>query len=65
MDNREPKTAHTSPYDGTEHVILLCPKDMYASPRHQPTFRSLIDLETHSYNNELYIISKFAFNINV
>ena len=48
-----PKPARTSPYDGTEPVILLCPEDMQASPNHQPTMHSLIDLETYSYNNDL------------
>ena len=52
----DPKPAHTSPYDGTEPVILLCPEDMHASPNHQPTVHSLIDLETYSYNNDLSII---------
>ena len=67
MDNWGPKTYmhSTSPYDGTEPVILLRPKDMHARPNHQPTMHSLIDLETYSYNNDLSIISKFAFNFNV
>ena len=42
----DPKPARTSPYDGTEPVILLRPEDMHASPNHQPTMYSLIDLET-------------------
>ena len=46
------KPACTSPYDGTEPVILLRPEDMHASPNHQPTMHSLIDLETYSYNND-------------
>ena len=49
----DPKPARTSPYDGTGSVTLLRPEDMHASPNHQPTMHSLIDLETYSYNNDL------------
>ena len=44
------KPAHTSPYDGTEPVILLRPQDMHARVNHQLTMRSHIDLEMHSYS---------------
>ena len=44
------KPARTSPYDDTEHVILLRPEDMHARVNHQLTMRSHIDLEIHSYN---------------
>ena len=47
------KPARTSPYDGTEPVILLRPEDMHALPNHQLTMRiSHIDLEIYSYDNE-------------
>ena len=47
------KPAPTSPYDGTEPVILLRSEDMHAHPNHQLTMRiSDIVLEIHSYNNE-------------
>ena len=39
------KPARTSPYDGTEPVILLRPEDMHACLNHQLTMRSYIDLE--------------------
>ena len=39
------KPARTSPYDGTEPVILLRPEDMHARVNHQLTMRSHIDLE--------------------
>ena len=52
MDNWDPKPARTSPYDGTEPVLLLRPEDMHASPNHQPNMRSLIDLVTYSCNND-------------
>ena len=35
-----PKPACTSPYDGTEHIILLRPEDMHACLNHQPTMCS-------------------------
>ena len=45
---------HTSPHDGTEPVILLRPEDKHEHLNHQLTMRiSHIDLEIHSYNNEL------------
>ena len=47
------KPARTFPYDSTEPVILLRPKDMHARLNHQLTMRSRIDLKIHSYNNEL------------
>ena len=54
-DNWRLKTAHTSPYDGTEPVILLRPEDMHARPNHQLTMHiSHIDLELYSDNNERY-----------
>ena len=45
---KEPKPSRTSPYDGTEPVILLRPEDMHASLNHQLTISSNIDLETYS-----------------
>ena len=39
----DPKPARTSPYDGTEPVILLRPEDMHARVNHQLTMRSHID----------------------
>ena len=39
----DPKPARTSPYDGTEPVILLRPEDMHALVNHQLTMRSHID----------------------
>ena len=42
---RDSKPARTSPYDGTEPVILLRPEDMHARLSHQLTMRSHIDLE--------------------
>ena len=48
------KPACTSPYDGTEPVRLLSPEDMHQRLNHQLTMHiSHIDLEIHSYNNEL------------
>ena len=48
------KPARTFSYDGTEPVILHRPEDMHARLNHQLTMRnSHIDLEIHSYNNEL------------
>ena len=54
------KTARISPYDDTTDtddslpVILLRPEDMHARLNHQLSMRiSDIDLEIHSYNNEL------------
>ena len=41
------KPANTSPYDGTEPVILLRPEDMHARVNHQPTMCSHVDLEIH------------------
>ena len=47
------KPACTSPYDGTELVILLRPVDMHASPNHQLSMHnSHIDLEIYSCDNE-------------
>ena len=47
------KPACTSPYDGTQPVILLRPEDMHARPNHQLTMSiSHIDLEIYSYANE-------------
>ena len=47
------KPAHTSPYDGTEPVILLRPEDIHARPNHQLTMGiSHIDWELYSYDNE-------------
>ena len=58
----DPKSARTSPYDGTEPVMLLCPEDMRACQNHQlPTeannnnqlpMHSYIDLEIYSDNNK-------------
>ena len=47
------KPARTSPYDGTEPVILLRPEDMRARLNHQLTMYSLKDLKTYSYNNDI------------
>ena len=48
------KPACTSPFDGTEPAILLRPEDMHERLNHQLAMRiSRIDLEIHSYNNEL------------
>ena len=46
------KPAGTSPYDGTEPMILLHPEDMHARVNHQLTMRSHIYLEIYSYDNE-------------
>ena len=48
----DPKPARTSPYDGTEPVILLRPEDMRACLNHQLPMHSHIDLEIYSDNNE-------------
>ena len=42
-DIGDPKPARTSPYDGTEPMILLRPEDMHARVNHQLTMRSHID----------------------
>ena len=51
-DNWRPKTAGTSPYDGTEPVILLRPEGMRARLNHQLSMHSHIDFEIYSDNNE-------------
>ena len=49
-----PKPACTSPYDGTEPVILLRPEDMHARLNHKPTMRMYfnIKMKIYSYNNK-------------
>ena len=49
-----PKPACTSPYDGTEPVILLRPEDMHARLNHQLTMCGHIKLKIHSYNNKWF-----------
>ena len=44
------KPARTSPYDGTEPVILLRPEDMHARVNYQLTMCSHIDLEIHIHS---------------
>ena len=46
------KPAHTSPYDGTEPVILLRPEDMHPSLNHQPTIRSPIYTTVFFFTND-------------
>ena len=65
MDNWGSKTYMHIALRWSEPVILLRPEDMHASPNHQPTMHRLIDLETYSYNNDLSLISIYAFNFNV
>ena len=49
----DPKPACSSPYDGTEPVILLRPEDMHASPNHQPTMHSLKSQHVQSQHVQL------------
>ena len=53
-DSWRPKTFYllTSPYDGTEPVILLRPEDMRARPDHQLPMHSCVDWEIYSDSNE-------------
>ena len=46
------KPARTSPYDGTEPVILLRPEDMRARLNHQLPMHSHIAFEIYSDTNE-------------
>ena len=46
------KPAHTSPYDGTEPVILLRPEDMHPSLNYQPTIRSTIYITVFFFTND-------------
>ena len=50
----DPKPARTSPYDGTEPVILLVlrPEDMRARPDHQLPMHSCVNWEIYGDNNE-------------
>ena len=48
----DPKPARTSPYDGTEPVMLLRPEDMRARPDHQLPMHSCVNWEIYNDNNE-------------